>query len=665
MIVSILIDITLVAFYTLTCIGMGILSKSIIKFAVKHDSENYFDKFIYSFDVYFLLGSSIISLLWLALGLIGTLNEVSIWTILIIVFLSSIYDIFKNIDTGYYRSRLIIKKSSKVVVNKYILLVILSIFVFILAIWYGVLAYLRPPFGDADAFYMTYAKIIGSMGRIEPMPGNYYNFSSVGLSGELHYAAFFVIGDVRAAKLFGWVAGINLIILVASLIRIVGGGALARLLGSLVMLTSTTVTDYLSDGKTDLFAAALATGAAYFALVAAQGARRMESLILSGSLAGLAVVAKLSYIVVLMPSIIFLVYLSIDVRHAFASRDRKVLLTIAKNVFTFSSAMFLFVVPHLLKNYLLFDNPFAPFFGSEENWAEQSWYSAENTLWIIITYPFALVYGLYPLMGGNWSFLWLAALPLVAVAGRGWIDLKRSSTQIALAGCVGLAAWILVKPSVFAPRYVLPSLIMLLPLPMILVERLYYEEVWPKVLAAIYSILVFFAVAVAPFVAPAGVWTAVPKTIISHVKNGMPSCGLAISSYCNGFEWINSVANLGDRIYLAGYYSFQLDPKHLQCLNTSAEASIIEMANISDVWQALYRNGFKMIAVQKATHGHVIEKLDPQKAPKWLQVVVTMENTDMPIYSIESVSPRHIPVLTCQKNSKNRWVPSLYLSKAE
>lgn len=138
----------------------------------------------------------------------------------------------------------------------------------------------------------------------------------------------------------------------------------------------------------------------------------------------------------------------------------------------------------------------------------------------------------------------------------------------------------------------------------------------------------------------------------------MPDCGLAISSYCAGFKWINSVARPGNRVFLAGYYSFQLDPMLLQCLNTGAEMAITEKSSTSDVWQSLFRNGFRIVAVQKATHGHLIEKLDPKQAPNWLQIGVTMENTDMPIYSLESIDPKHVPDLTCRETSRARWVPA-------
>jgi hypothetical protein len=289
-------------------------------------------------------------------------------------------------------------------------------------------------------------------------------------------------------------------------------------------------------------------------------------------------------------------------------------------------------------------------------WADQpDWYDMPSTAWIIATYPFALVYGLYPMMGGNLSFLWLAALPLIFVFSRKDLSLSNPAIQISLAALVGLICWLAIKPSIFAPRYFLVTLIMLIPLPVLAIERIWNQEKRPRVVSWGFAVLVVVALSTFPFIAPAGVWTALPGKIIHHIRSGAPECGLAISSFCSGLNAINASSVKGERVFLAGYYSYHLRSDLLQCINNPDDFKLFNSTNAADVWATLYSNGFVHVAVQKATHGQFLKSLDLQQVPAWLAVSVEFADSDMPVFHIRSIEKEHRPDWSCELQGRKSW----------
>jgi len=643
-----------VLIYSLACIGTGLVTSKIlgklngvkIEYLVKQNSN--------FLNLEFLIGIAVLSVFWQLLGLAGQLYDWILWVV--IIGLAGAVFCFSRQFTNIHFNRLL--DSYIPLFSKRVLFFILIPIVTGLSAWYGILAYVRPPFGDADAFYMTYPKIIAASGVIKPMAGNYFDFSSIGLSGELHYAALFALGaNVSGVKLFAWVAGINLLLLLIAIVRLCGGGIISQALTLVMALTSTTVTDYFSDGKTDLFATALTIGGLYCLILAKNANNKIILLSLSGFLVGLSLVAKFSFIIVVIPA--FLVIFAFQYRFVklIVESSTQNILNFFFDCFIFSAALILATLPHFLKNYVLFKNAFAPFIGQQSNWADQSWYSFADATWIVLTYPIAMVFGLYPLMGGNLSFLWLATLPLIFFFKLDLTGKNKLACQLMIAGVIGVCAWLCIKPSVLAPRYILPVLLMMFPLPAIAAEKLFSPYTHSKLLAIAFLSLVMIAGIAAPLSAPAGVWTALPHRVLSHIKYGGNECSLSISSYCSGFLEINERRNQGDRIFLAGYYSFHLEPELLQCVNTIDETATIQRANSANVWRLLYLKGFSFIAIQKATHISLLEIIDAASIPEWLDVETIMYESDMPIFHIQPKPTAPKTYLSCQETAPNIWQP--------
>lgn len=502
----------------------------------------------------------------------------------------------------------------------------------LLYIWYGMLAYTRPPFGDADAFYMTYPKVIAATGTLRPMVFTYRDFSTIGLLGELHFAALMVIADPAAAKLFAWLAGGSCVLVLCDITRKLGGGGIAQALLAGTLLTSTTFTDYLSDGKTELFPALTALAVIRILLEISPKSAKFKTALAIGVLSAIAGYSKFSYIVCLFPTIVIFTLTRLGPWQNFYGRN-------GARVWAFIglcvAGAVLGLIPHLLKNALLFGNPFAPFFGSTQNWADQSgWFSSADTAWIMLTYPIALVFGQYPLMGGNVSFIWLLTLPLIFFLGKDKLTVGQPLMLLTLSALTGLVIWSILKPSIFTPRYFLANLMLLMPLPMIAAEAYLIKSTRIVGKSAI-VVLFALAAAAAPYKPPAGVWTAFPGKIFAFIADGLPQCGLAISSYCSAFVEINTNTSTGGRVFVLGYYTFFLDASLLMTINTPEEYNELLSVPAEALWQTLYDEGFRTIAVQRATHEAYLSILRRAPIPSGLRVTERFEDDNMPVFYIE------------------------------
>lgn len=471
---------------------------------------------------------------------------------------------------------------------------------------FALAALVRPPIGDAEAFYLAYAKVMAVSGRLAPMPGTYEQFSSIGLPLELHMAALFAIAGPGAAKLVVWPVALCVVVLLASIVAVCGGGWIARRVSALILLTSSTFTHYIWDGKVDLAAAAFGVAACYWMLSSKED-RSLARMLLVGFLAGAATVAKFSYVVSLGCSLTVL--LAWRWRHGSAHPEPR---RLVRMVVAASLAAVVAWLPQLLKNSVLFSAPLAPFLGSpwDSNWLNQVWFSPEVTRHILAIYPFALVFGRYPMQGGGLSFLMLAFFPFVLTYGRLTSGaFRRELGVVTLAALAGTVAWMILRPSVIAPRYILATLLLFLPAIALITEKAWCTAVTPRVIRV--GIVMTSAIALA-----GASWHVLP--VLGSIKglraDGWPACFLA-SPYCEPLRQVNSLAMPGDRLYLASYYGYWLRSDLLQCRDTRDE---VKPAADEALVESLSRRGFRFAVVEPSVQPEVYSRLADSAARRIL-----------------------------------------------
>ena len=590
-----------------------------------------------------LLGQALLAALWTAAGLGGRLSPPVVWgSVALLLALGGPW-LAPVLRRGLGAARSTIRELSKLPPWLRAFALLLTLMVAGL----GMAAWLKAPIGDGEAFYMTYAKVIADSERLAPLPGLYSAFSTIGLLGELHFAALMPAGGAGAGKLFVWVMALSAASVIAALCRAAGVGSAGRLIAVAMLCTTTAFTHHISDGKVDLVAAALGVCAAYWALTAERGTRRLV-LPLAGLLTGFAAVAKFSYIPGFVPAIVLLVAW----RQLDAAAPGARLRTVASALAVCGLWAALATVPHLAKNAVMFGAPLAPFVGGPQHkdWLQQVWFTPDVTARILLTYPFALAFGRYPMQGGNVSFLVLAFLPLALWLPRP--ERLRDSLLLRLcaAGALATLCWMALRPSVIAPRYLLASLLLFIPLAARAAEHALEREASPRWIGA--GIVAALMAALAIFSYPL---LGLPKAAWLSAQDGLPACALA-SAHCEPLQKLNALARPGDRVFMLGYYGYWLRPDLLQCRDSYADDKmLVRLDGPGLTWTALVDGGFRYVVVDHADYSDEFERLMASPQPDGLRVTRLIDAGQLSILEIASRGDGAAPRAACRQSDPPSW----------
>lgn len=454
---------------------------------------------------------------------------------------------------------------------------------------HGWAALALPPTGDADSYYMPLAKLAAAEGALVPLPG-YEPFLQNGVFGELHFAALMTWGLHSSAKGIVWFVAASVLILLIDLCRLTGSGEKAGVWIAVFLSTSSAFLYIIHDGKVDLFAAGAGL-ASVTLLFRMPSSPSLNWFGLIGFMAGCALIAKLSYAACFVPVIFALCFLRL-IQDGTAWRRLFSLMTVMSVGFLIPFAF------HSIKNTLLFGQPLAPFvvFG-EESFLNQTWFSAETTRWILASYPWALTLGAYPMQHGVMSPLALACLPLGLALARPASWFKSGLVQLTLAGLVGVVLWMVSAPSVLAPRYILVSLLMLLPFCAKSAESAEAIESSPRLIGVSLALGALLLLGASAY--KTQVWLPAAKSMAA----GEPEAMRAAAPWDELWPTLNQSADNNARIFMAMYERFFLRIDLLKALSTYDEfkeaQSIDEPARFINY---LEERNFDYIAVDSMTH---------------------------------------------------------------
>lgn len=593
----------------------------------------------------FLLGGGVISNLWIFVGLAHWLTPAVVAGVLGLSLAAGLPFFSGMFLPCIHAGRDLIRRLAKRD-GAFLVTVVLAMGLLVLL---AVNAFLRPPFGDAEAFYMAYPKIIAASQGLMAMPGPYGPFSQIGLLGEMHFAALFSLGGPQAAKLFVWPIAVSAVVALIAIARRAGLGLVGCGFVLVLVVTSTAFTNHITDGKVDLFAVANGLGAFYWALRTGDKDERAVALRLAGILAGLAVVAKFSYAAAFLPALLVIIAW---VTFLASTKMPRITLAGVSSI----AAAFLFLgswivitaLPHLIKNGVLFGAPLAPFVGTEDtSWLNQVWFSSSDTWWIVITYPLALAFGRYPLQGGNLSFLLIAFLPLAFFSGRpaSWVGSRL--VQITAAGIIGTLTWIILRPSIIAPRYILATLLLFVPLIAMGAEHVYEMEQQPRLLSM--GVIVTMIIALAMF---SFRHVKLPVHLLNYVRGSLPACALA-SPYCEPLTELNKRAGPGARIYFAGYYTYWLRPDLLQCRDTRDDGQVLRRVGMA--METVYSRGFRYLIVDRTSHAEIGQVIEAATMPEWLSLRRIKNSRELTIWELSTRNAARIPRFACRQVRPPAW----------
>lgn len=638
-----MLSLTIFAFYAAVCVGWGFLTaKSLRHVRIKITTD---ERFFGDYSIFvassFLAGAAVISALLTVLGLTGQLRLLPLILVLLpgavglIVGRKSLHD-FTYVSLDALRT----------VRAMPLWLLLIAVLTVLLALSSGIGAWVLPPKGDAAAFYMVYPKIIAATGLLEPMHGPFYAFSVIGLPVELHYAALMVLADEHAAKFFMFPIAISAGVMLVGIVRFCGGGTAAVTLAWTLLFSSYTFHHYIYDGKVDLAAAAFGLAAVYWLLRGTESRVSVMTCGVAGCFAGLATAAKFSYLLALGVSLSVLLVWRLVVSCSQKARLAESLVNLARVSGAMAIAVGIAWLPQLVKNGILFDAPLSPFLGGPivGDLLNQVWFSSEDTRKILLTYPLALVFGRYPMQGGGLSFLFLAFLPFLIWLPRPKSWRESVTMAVTVAGLSGVLAWMMLRPSVIAPRYILATLLLFVP-----ILALAAEDMLARM--PVSRMLQIGTTATVTLATLASFWHLLPiaGAILSGKYTPDNKC-LFASVECSSFQQLEKVARPGDRILISSYYPYWLASPHLQCRDSLQEQR--EIPGQAQLLPWLQSHGFAYVAIDPQVSGKLADDIAQLTISHPAEVQELPNAQDLKMYRIKRKTPGH---MRCLMSTPGKW----------
>lgn len=517
-----------------------------------------------------------------------------------------------------------------------VLWLMLAFGLFVLLAMLAVAAF-HPATGDGLAFYLPWSRVIASSGQVQRLPG-YDSFSDNWTIAEIHIAVLMSVASDFSARLLPFWHAIATMPLLFAFVRFVREGVddiQAGIVASIMLFTSSAVVFLLWDGKTDAVALPIGVAAIYVAAQyrRGQGARVA---VLIGALAGLAVAAKLSYVVVLLATMSVLMIWKIIQRSrgdGFSAKREAALLVVP------AISAVIFLLPQVLRNWVVSNEPLAPliYWGFYFPWLEQTWFSQETTRRLLMTYPFALTFGTYWGQYGTLSVLVLSLLPACFL-----VKAKRSGAFFALAIALiaGIGLWMVVRPSTFAPRYILCVLVA--PMSLVAVATL---QVWRErnglvrvsIIAAISYVLISTILGLVPVAR-----VAVAYAGAGSIENSSTDESFGVA------RALNPVAAGGARIATLNYYRYPLRADLLACALKNHE-----LHNNSPFPQLeyFYRRGAGYVSFDTNTHRGPMDQMLLLR-PDWLDLQEVFKGAHMIVYRLSAAANAPKPEVACVSDGK-------------
>lgn len=628
----------LVSLYALACLAFGLL---LVRWLAPRGSFGSTSQTLALVATGFLLGQGILAVIWQFVLMLGWFTTPVVILLLIAITVPGLPYLWSLLPPV---SQLILTAVSRLSREPWYWQLLIIIILVLIAV--ASFVSLLPPQarGDALAYYLALPKLFAASGRMEFLPG-YTGFDVVGIQAEYHFAALMVLGGMGKTIIVPVVLALFAIMIALGKESALGHRGLWLLLA--LVLTSSMVTQLIWDGKTDLLGTALGVAACYWAIFATSDAGSAR---IAGLLGGLSIIAKMSLLAIMPPILLVIIIWRFrpDVGVPFRLWGRQLLV----RLLWVGGFALLALLPNALKNAIVYQAPLAPLIGGVIPFVEQSWYSPEDTQRLLISYPFALVFGNYWAQVGQMSPLWLAFLPLVILLKPPQRFSKSILLQLTIAGLLGVLVWVLFKPTIFAPRYFMPPLLLLL-LPAARAAERGLDRLNAPLGSLIFTVtagtltIVLFGYIRGNYVVPA------PDSMVAYaarlaVGEASP-CQyeyLGSDASCAVAEIISTRAEPHDRVFPASYYTYWLDSPQLQCLPTAEEQEqILNQPSTQERWAMLYKLGFKFFYVDTLLYNDY--NFDRTFPPGWLQLETLWERDTFVLYQLHALDSEHQPERLC------------------
>lgn len=574
----------------------------------------------------FALGSGLVGSLWVLLAL----AHVLLWQVLGLVCAGLLVAAAGPLLALWTEAHAAARRAARELWAGGVVWCALTLLLAVTVLGYGFAA-LHPAVGDSVALYLPWSRIIAASGQLMHLPG-YDKLGDIWILAEIHAAAVMAMAGDWPARPLPWLHTLAAALLFWGLGRSLGVAARGRIVAIAMLFCSSNAGFLLWDGKVDLVALPLGFAALYAALLMRGDLARRFAL-LAGLLCGAALAAKISYIIPLGAALAVILLWRGWGGHPAGTWRRVLYLCLMC-----AAGVALMTLPQILKNLALAGEPLAPmfYFGPPRFDAEQAWYSTAVTRRLLLTYPLALVFGDYWAQHGTLTVLLLAFSPLSLFHWGGWP--RHGLWLLTLAALAGTAAWMALRPSTFAPRYILCVLALLF---LAVADGAARASVAaPRPVRA----MVVLALGFELFRTVTGLAQPVAETW--HYAAGADIERNADDKTFNMAYYLNAKARPGARIALMGYYRWPLRADLMECA-FSQRLTLIFPDHGAALLEQAWLEGSDYLVVDLWTHRRVLADAE-RPAPPWLRVEAEMRDDRYVVYSLHGGPAAPPPNTSCR-----------------
>jgi hypothetical protein len=514
----------------------------------------------------------------------------------------------------------------------------------------------RPFSGDGLALHMLVPKMVAESGVLLR---TYFQSANefYGVLGEMNYAALIQFGSADAAQMLTYVAGLGLAVVLVDICAFVGIGLRGQILALTMAFTSTAVLSWIGEGKIDLIAAAL--GFAGLRFVPPCGDKSKPCfLIIGGLLIGCAITAKLilGFSLAIIAAVLLGFAYVPDALLALRGKSwRCAAMPFVGACAFLSLGTFIGLLPHFVKNWVLLGEPLAPLFSpGRADWlVEDRWYTLSVIARIRMLYPFVLTFGEYWAQFGTLSVLVLAFLPLsffLAPARSPW---RSPLVAVTTASWVALAAWAAMQGDKVVTRYILPALLLCIPLAAAAAEQASCRCFRPRWLGTATLACCFVALIVTG-AHSVGLYF-FPSKALKVIVGAASPCERGLL-WCAPMDLTNRLAPQGARVLSLSSYRYYLRPDLILC-SYDFRSSIFPGSSIDERWHWFYNEGFSFILPDISTPQPFAGDVD--NAPAW--VIIKRYQPDNPMgpiavsYNLSAGGPSTTPTVSCRELAPGDW----------
>ena len=648
--ISVMLPFIYVLFYSMACIAAGLI---ITRFIKTDDKEEW------GLTETFLIGSGILTMLWMPMALVAQFKFVFVRSIIAVLILLGfiigwqvLIQMVRRVITSGLRELRLSKAWWA-----------LSCFLGLLFIFLGMKAITAHPFGDAEGFYAVVPRVMADSARLRPVV-NSFNLYQYGMFAELHNAALLLLthGNIYVTKSFTWIYAIALCSILWKICGDFGLGTKGRIIGLIMLLTSSTITAYTWNGGNYILTTAMGLAACRWVRISLLSVKRADFAI-AGLFAGWAAVGHFANFPIIGAFSFFLA-IFLWKKHM-GDNDYRVGKAMAAGIFVMVLFFIVAVTPHLIKNTALFSEPFSPFvflFTNAKRWHDPSLYDWKTSAFILATYPIGLSFGVYAAQGGNLSPLVLAFLAAYFLITPKEAVEKKGLFITTLSAVAAILCWMAVYPRYGVnPRYIMTALLLLVPAAAFAAEnilenrRKHYRPLVVAVWIALFGGIFITVCSKNDGWNLNPLWTEYGN-FKTFVSGRFDNCTFG-RVHCKGMEALNGTTLPGRRVYLMAGFIFYTRADLIQCAQSFDEDKIFNMKkNRMDKLDYLLDRGFQTLVVQKNFPGlrSMMEELDLDHPPASVIAVKRYEDDYTVIYDFRRKDGKSSQII-CQRLKPPAW----------